>query len=228
MEIILIILMLFITLNSLFRLSFWPFVGRVAFALTAAAFVWWSTRYAVLQSKTQLTDYLTHKDLLQDMALLVTAESAICLAYCMGHLRDLPGNRPPRWLRLLGLYPGLLILPVLFMLLTQIIFTLTGTDFMLTAGCLAAATAVVLSLAPALVRRLFPTHDERLEIHFMLTLFVCAIGLISTVNGETVYAAAPATPRWQELVAAAVLILTLAAAGFAASRLKWRLKKYNK
>ncbi|MBO5182195.1 MAG: hypothetical protein J6B92_09985 [Paraprevotella sp.] len=227
MEIVLCILMLFIVLNTLFRLSFHPLAGRIAFAVAAAGFVLWNTRYAVLQSKTQIADYLQDKQMLQNMAILVTLESAVCFAHCITRLNRSAERKAPVGARLLAAYPSLLLFPVLFFALTESIFALTGTDFMHTAAGLAAACLVVLPLAPAGIRMLFPAEEERLEIHFLLNLSVCAIGLITTVNGETVYAAAQADADWSDMARAAAGFLFIAVAGYAAARLRWRFKKQH-
>lgn len=64
-----------------------------------------------------------------------------------------------KWVQILHFYPGLLMFPMLFYILTQIIFNLSGIDFF----GIAFSTAVLVGLGiPSLalaLRRLIPEED---------------------------------------------------------------------
>ena len=98
MELIIDVLVLFIVLNCVFKLSLWPLWQRLLYSLLLGAFAWWSVRYAVLQSKTQIADFLQDTSAMQTVAILVTIESAVGLSFCLNRLQD-GGSR--RWLRTL-------------------------------------------------------------------------------------------------------------------------------
>lgn len=223
MELIIYVLMLFVTLNTVFKLSFWAWWQQLLFGVLVCAFTVWSLQFAVEQSKTQIADYLQNTAALQNMAILITIESVLCFGYCTTWLRGLYGKKTVWWARALRWYPGLLFFPVAFCLLTMSLFTWVGNDFGHTAWMVGGACAVALLLLAQAVRYLLPEPDARLEIHYLLSLFVCIIGLLTTVNGETVYAASnEAAFNWQAIGLSAALVVFLFVLGFVWSRLKWR------
>lgn len=225
MEQIILILMLFVAINCVFKLSFWKLWQAVVFSLAAALFTAWMWPYAILQSKTQLADYLHNTVALQDMAIIITLESALCFGFCVAYLRGLYGKRNPWWAALLWWYPSLLLFPVLFYCLTEAVFTLTGTDFRTTAYVLAGIVLVGLPLLSRLMKYLLPEADLRVEVHFIISLFVCALGLLTTVDGKTVYAAADTPFNRKAILLSAGLFIVLFSAGFLWNRFK--TKKYN-
>ncbi len=233
MEQVLFVLMLFVVINNAVKLSFWKWWQVGLFSLIAAAFVVVMYPYAILQSKTQIADYLQNTEALQNMAILVTAESAICFGFCVEYLRGVYGRKHPWWRRLLRWYPGLLLFPVLFYVLVELIFLMTGVSFTTTACMLAAAVLVLLPLFTRLMAWLVPESDLRIELHFLVSLFICILGLLSTVNGQTVYAPQDEPINWNAVLLSIVLFALFFAFGFVWNRIKFPLvqrlkKKRNK
>jgi uncharacterized membrane protein YidH (DUF202 family) len=226
MELIIQILMLFVFVNSVLKLSFWKWWQTVLFGLLAAAFVLATCHYATLQSKTQIADYLQNKTILQDTAVLITLESAICFSFCFTALRNLFGRTAKFWMKPLYGYPGLLIFPVLFSMQTQSIFSLPGIDFATISYVLAAVVCLLFSTLPYLFRYLFPETEMRLEVHFLVSLFVCILGLLTTVNGEVTYAATEQPVDWKAISVAIGIFVVLFAVGFGWNQIKWRLKQH--
>lgn len=221
--------MLFIVINCILKLSFWKPWQAVLFGVLCAAFVVWSCQYAILQSKTQLTDYLSNITVLQDAAVLITIESALCFAFCFAALREIFGKKVKKWVRPLYWYPSLLIFPVLFYILTQLIFSMSGTDFSTISYALASAALLLLPLLSIGIRYLFPEKDLRLEVHFLVSLFVCILGLLTTVNGNVTYAAAEEAINWKALGASLSLFAIAFIIGYFWNKVKWiiRQKKEN-
>lgn len=221
--------MLFIVINCILKLSFWKPWQAVLFGVLCAAFVVWSCQYAILQSKTQLTDYLSNITVLQDTAVLITIESALCFAFCFAALREIFGKKVKKWVRPLYWYPSLLIFPVLFYILTQLIFSMSGTDFSTISYALAGAALLLLPLLSIGIRYLFPEKDLRLEVHFLVSLFVCILGLLTTVNGNVTYAAAEEAINWKALGASLSLFAMAFIIGYFWNKVKWiiRQKKEN-
>lgn len=234
MELIIHILMLFITVNCIFKLSFWKLWQTAVYSLAAGAFVAGTWRYAILQSKTQIADYLQNTVALQDMAIIITLESAVCFAYCVAYLRGMYGKKNRWWVEVLKWYPSLLLFPVLFYCLTEAIFLLVGTNFGTTAYSLAAVVVVALPLLSRGVKYLVPEQELRLEIHFLVSLFVCILGLLTTVNGKTTYAATEESFNLPALALSAGLFALTFLLGFLWNRIKWpllqrrELKRKNK
>ena len=109
MELIIHILMLFTVINCSFKLSFWKLWQTVIYSLIAGLFVAGTWQYAILQSKTQIADYLQNTEALQNMAIIITLESALCFGYCVAFLRGLYGKKNLWWAELLRWYPSLLL-----------------------------------------------------------------------------------------------------------------------
>jgi len=230
MEYIIYLLMLFIFLNCAFKLSLWKIGQRLLFSILLGAFTYWSVNYAMLQSKTQIADYLQNSVILQNMAIIVTIESAVCLAFCILYLngsihsqQNVPVYKSPY--RLLFWYPSLLVFPVVFFLLTQALFTLTGVDFTTTALWLAMAIIILLPLFPEIIKRLLPEEADRIEMHLLLTIFICVLGLISTENGIMVYEATLTPIDWNSLLLTFLFFLLLFISGIFLAKLRWRLRR---
>lgn len=142
MEILIYTLIVFILVSCAFKLSQWGWISRIAFSASLAAFVLWSKQYAVLQSKTQLADYLANSAALQNMAVVVTIDTVFCFAYAFCYFQDMyedPQKRSKWWLNILKWYPSLLMFPVTFYAFTQTLFVAVGVDFSTTTWAVAIA-----------------------------------------------------------------------------------------
>ncbi|MDR1707791.1 MAG: hypothetical protein LBR46_07280 [Prevotella sp.] len=228
MELIIQILMLFIVINCILKLSFWKWWQTAIFSIICAAFLLWAEQYAIIQSKTQINDYLMNREALQDAAVLVTIESAICFAFCFAALRNLFGRKIKRWLLPLYWYPSLLLFPVLFYILTQSIFSLSGTDFDTVSYIMAGMVLVILPLAAYGIRYMFPEKELRLEVHFLVSLFVAILGLLTTVNGNVTYAAAEEPVNFKALGLSLGLFVVTFLIGYAWNKIRWRIIQKKK
>ena len=155
------------------------------------------------------------------MAVVITIESVICFAYCVAVLRGWFGQREKWWVKPLKWYPSLLVFPVLFYLQTELIFSFSGVSFTALSYGLAVAVAVLLPLLCAFFRYLLPEKDLRLEVHFLVSLFVCIIGLLTTVNGNVTYQAVEEPTNWKALAVSFGLFLILFLIGMVWNKLKW-------
>lgn len=221
MELIISILMLFIVMNCVLKVSFWKWWQAALFGVVCGVFVAATYPYAILQSKTQIADYLGNTVALQDMAVVITIESVICFTYCVAVLRGWFGQREKWWVKPLKWYPSLLVFPVLFYLQTELIFSFSGVSFTALSYGLAVAVAVLLPLLCAFFRYLLPEKDLRLEVHFLVSLFVCIIGLLTTVNGNVTYQAVEEPTNWKALAVSFGLFLILFLIGMVWNKLKW-------
>ena len=229
MEEIILVLMLFVVINSAFKLSFWKWWQAALFGLLAAAFTACMYPYAIQQSKTQIADYLQNKEALQDMAIVITLESAVCFSFCVTYLRGMYGKKNPWWAKALWWYPSLLLFPVLFYCLTELIFACAGVSFSLVAYVMAAVVLAALPLLAKCVAWLVPEPDFRLEVHFLVSLFICMLGLLTTVNGETVYAAVDEPVNWHAVALSVILFAGLFLVGFVWNRFKfWLAQRLRK
>jgi len=224
-ERILQILIVFVLAGTLLKLSFWKFWQVCLFGVLCAAFVLATCRWAVLQSKTDLSDLLGNTRAMQDAAVLITVESALFFAFGFAELRAMSGMSRRKWWRpLLLYYPGLLIFPVLFYLQTQLIFALPGSDFTVTSWVLATGVAILVPLLSYGMRRLYPERESRLEAHFLVSLFVCITGLVATVNGNVTYATVKNATDYPAIASALGVLAIFFLAGIIVNKLKWSKK----
>lgn len=224
MEIILYVLMLFILLNCAFKLSLWQWWQRGIFSLVLGGFAFWSMKYAMLQSKTQLEDYLQNTVALQNMAIIVTIESVFCFGFAILYFQGAYEQEKTKWAaKLLYWYPSLLMFPVMFYVLTQTLFTFVGMDFTVTALVFSVGAFIVVPLLAEGAKILLPDETSRVEIQLLLTCFICVLGLLSTENGKMVYHIKENPVDWRMVIVSIVAFVLLFILGYIGSRLKWRL-----
>lgn len=227
MELIISVLMLFVVLNCATKLSLWNWWQRFAFSGVLAAFVWWSERYAVLQSKTQLAEYLQNVEILQNMAVIVTIESAVNFGFCFLWFGERRASSSAYHF-LLKYYPSLLVFPVMFYVLTQTMFVAVGIDFSTTSMIVAALTFILLPLLAEGMKWFIADAEGRVEIHVFLSCLVCVLGLATTVTSKMIYRANETPIDWQMVSIAIIVFIVLFIAGYLGSKLKWKIKKSNK
>lgn len=225
MELIIHILMMFIIINCILKLSFWKPWQAAIFGVACGAFILFVYPYATQQSKTQIADYLQNTKILQDAAVLVTLESAVCFAFCFAALRELFGKNRKRWLQPLFWYASLLIFPVLFYILTETVFAMSGTEFTTIAYISAIVVVILFPLLSLLMKWLLPEQDLRLEVHFLVSLFVCILGLLTTVNGNVTYAAVEKTINFKALGLSVGLFAIAFIAGCVWNKVKWSIRQ---
>ncbi len=227
MEILIYALMVFILLSCAFKLSQWGWTARIVFSVLLAAFVVWSEQYAVLQSKTQLTDYLGNVTALQNMAVIVTIDSVFCFGFAFCYFQDMyaTGQKPTWWLTILKWYPSLLIFPVTFYAFTQTLFVAVGVDFAMTTWAFAAVCLIGLPLIAEGCKWLVPERDGCVEMHLLSGCFVCVLGLISTESGKMVYKVQETKTDWHMIAMAVGVFAVLFALGIIIDRIKYRLKR---
>lgn len=228
MTLIIQILILFIFINTILKLSFWRWWQIVIFAAVCATFTVWICPYTASQSKTQLAELMSSNLVMQDLAVLVTLESALFIAYCFVALKEIFGKKVKCWGGFLFFYPGLLIFPALFYLQTQVVFSMPGIDFNTISYVMAAGILILLPLLSLGIRYLFPEKDFRLEVHFLVSLFICVIGLICTTDGKVTYAAADEPMNWKAFALASGLFIGLFLIGYVWYKVKWTCTKRKK
>jgi len=226
MEILVHILILFILIGTMIKLSFNTWWQTVIVSFVFALFIVLTYPYAIQQSKTQFEQYLNDTSIMQNIAVFVTLDSALMISFAFMALRELFGKKVKPWLmHILRWFPGLLMFPVLFYLLTQTVFRFSGIDFQTIAYLLAALVLIAPPLMAMVFTWLMPDDEMRYELHFIVTIFVAIIGLLTTVNGNITYAAVKQPIQTKSLLLTAAIFITLFAMGFGWSKIRWKLKK---
>ncbi len=167
METLIYILILFVILSALLKLSFWRWWQAAIYSATIAlTTVLLFGNWAVEQSKTQLADYLQNSAALNNMAMVITLETIATYRFTA--------------------FPPLLLFPVSFYLLTQIIFANPGTSFEPSTGVVALTLGIGLPLLARAVCWLLPEREFRRELLIILTTLLCVLGLLSTQSGKII------------------------------------------
>ncbi|MBE6343865.1 MAG: hypothetical protein E7065_10835, partial [Lentimicrobiaceae bacterium] len=205
-------------------------VYSIAFsAIVCALFVGLMWPYAIEQSKSQISDWLANSALMLDIAVILTLEVAVQMAFCVlsAHIQTSGKVKPITiWVyRVLRWFPGVLIFPVLFSLLVSAIFALPGVSFSLIAWVLAAIVFIVIPLAAWGVKWLLPEKEIRLELLFLSNALIAILGVIATVNGQTAVAGI-SDVDWKALGGVVSLLTCGLALGIIAYRIK--LKRITK
>lgn len=189
METVVIVLMILVSFNFMLKLTYnkWWWVALIAAVCFLFTGLLWPV--AIEQSKTQIAAWLTNPALMLDTSVVLTIEVGIQMAFCMlaAHIRSTgPIKRHTLWTyKVLRAFPGVLILPVLFSILVELIFRLPGVSFPLIGWSTAAGVLVLIPLGTWLIKWLLPEKDLRLELLFLSNALVAILGVIATVNGRT-------------------------------------------
>lgn len=229
MQTVVIIIMLLTVVSFLVKLSFHRPAGIAVLTLVCAIFTGLGYDYAASQSKAQIADWLMQPELMLDISVILTVDVAMQIAFCFLWGRRVDGPRSlNEHILLVFTYwlPGLLLFPVLFAVLTELIFSMPGVDFVTAAWGLAAGVAVSFPLLAVAVRMLFPEREIRLELIFLVNLLIAALGIVATVNGRTA-AAGTNSVEWQALGSVLALLAGGAIAGYFIARYRNR-RKINK
>ncbi len=219
METVVMTIMALVIFSFVLKMSGQGWIARfITCAVTALFTV--LTCEAAAQSKTQIADWLSQPELMLDMSVWLTIDVAFQTGYCILAAKSLAGplgRRGSMALAVCRYVPGLLVFPVLFAILTQLIFSLPGVDFAATAWSLGACLLIAAPLAAAGLRWLVPEKEIRLELLFMVNMLIAALGVVATVNGRTA-AAGTNQVEWGALGGVAAILLAGTAAGLAYNR----------
>lgn len=189
MQTLVFVLMLLVCFNFLLKQTY---NKRWAVGITTLACALWtglSWPYAILQSKTQIADWLANPALMLDTSVILSVEICMQLAFCLLAVHLMTGGTVPRrtlWIyRFLRWFPGFLIFPVLFSGLVALIFSFPGASFSLLAWSMAGGVLLGIPLCTVLLRRLLPEKEIRLELLFLTHALTAILGIVATVNGRT-------------------------------------------
>lgn len=226
METVVLVMMIVVCFNYLLKQT-WrkPFFVALS-AVVCALFVGLAWPWAIEQSKNRIAGWLADSALMLDLAVLLTLEVALQMAFCIvaAHIHTAGRVKPSVvWAyRLLRWFPGLLIYPVLFSLLVAAIFALPGISFPLTAWSLAATVAVAIPLGRWALKHLLPEKEIRLELLFLANALIAILGIIATVNGRTAVAGITSVD-WPSLGGVMAFVAAGLLLGMAAFRIKQKL-----
>lgn len=223
METVVLVMMILVCFNYVLKQTYRKFYSVLFSAAICALFVGLMWPYAIEQSKSQISLWLADSSLMLDIAVVLTLEVAIQMAFCIlsAHITTSDKVKPITiWAyRILRWFPGVLIFPVLFSLLVSAIFALPGVAFSFVAWTVAAIVFVAIILGCRVVRWMLPEKEIRLEILFLANALIAILGIIATVNGRTAVAGMSEV-NWCALGGIVVLL----AAGLIVGAVAYRIK----
>ena len=189
MESVVFILMIVVCFNFVLKQTFCKKWAVFAIATVAAIFVAAMWRFAIEQSKMQIQAWLSNPTLMRDTSVVLCIDVAFQICFCMlaVHIANTGTIKPStrRAYRFLRWFPGLLIFPVLFCCLVQLIFAMPGYSFTLLSYSLAVVIFIAIPLLAYGLKMLLPEKELRLELLFLANFIIVALGIVSTVNGRT-------------------------------------------
>lgn len=214
-------------LSTFIKLSFAKPWGVGAWTAAAAVATGLAGRWAATQSKTQIADFLSNPVMMADVAVLLTVEVSIMVAFCLQRVQtaaDPPNHHPFQGMKqiariLVESYPGSLLFIAMFCLLSALMFRMTGVSFTRISWTVGAALAALVPTAVWGVRKLFPQQEQRLELLFILNIAIAVLSVVATVNGRTAVEGTGAVD-WLSLSALLALVLTLALLGWGIRKIR--------
>lgn len=212
METVVLILMILVCFSFVLKQTFQGWRTQFAVSVICLFFIGMSVPLAIEQSSTQIQQWLQNPALMLDTSVLLFIDVSLQVAFAIFAARLMTSGKEPKGMirlyRFLRYFPGLLIFPVLFYILVQLIFLFIGVSFGLIGWGFGGAIAVGVPLAAWGVKWLLPEKELRLEMLFLVNLLIAIIGVVATVNGRTAVAGV-ADVSWAALGG----VLAIAAAG---------------
>lgn len=192
METVVLVIMILVGFNFVLKLTFHNLYGRLIVCGVAALFTAMMWSVAVSQSKTQISDWLANPALMLDISVILTIDVFLQITFCILMARMIARDKLPKWgnvmMQFSLWFPGLLIFPVLFAMLVEVIFSFPGHDFSTLAWVTAAGIFVVTPLLVYALRALLPERELTLELMFLVNILTAILGIVATVNGRTAVA----------------------------------------
>ena len=189
MEILILIIMLLVVFSFWLKLTCCNIPVRVAICFLIALFVGLSCTFAAEQSKTQIAMWIQDPGLMLDLAVLLTVDGFLQIAFCVTAAGASSGERYSRWTSITRAIclcvPGVLIFPVVLAMLVEVIFSFPGVDFRVLSWSLGVIFFIVSLLTSLITKKIIPEKDLRLELVFMVNVLIAMLGILVTVNGRT-------------------------------------------
>lgn len=183
MEYIIHLLACFIAISFLLKTGFYNRWGILAAASGCALFVRLITPWLTEQSRSVMTVFFASRPHMLNLSVCVTLEAAVMIAFCFDCFAEMRTRNTifkQALTLLLKLYPGILITGVLCYVVALLLFSFPGMNF--TSLSWIAATAVFLTVCTGslLLRYLIGDKPLRLEILFIVNIFIVILSIIAT------------------------------------------------
>lgn len=217
MEHLIHLVMALLLLLSVLRHSFSHFVTNLVIASLSALSLMAMQPVLLNLPKSQVNALLQGYETMTNMALLVSIELILFMAWCFSAFKKI------RYVKFLKIFPGFMIFPAMWYLQAQSFYYFAGVKFELLTYGMALLAFVIIALAPRLVKWMIPEPELRRELIFitaLLTLFLAAIAPAQ----DTPLFRHPQSPEWHSLLTLLAMALVLGSIGFILKKckIKWK------
>lgn len=229
MRAVIVVVMVLVCINYLLKLTYYRRLYMLLISsVVSALFVGLSLPFAIEQSASEISHWLSDTALMLNIAVILTVNVIVQMAFCFLHAQIHCCESPRRINMLLYhimlLVPDLLIFPVLFYILVTAVFSLPGVSFQLVAWTLAAMVFIVIPIATYLIKWVLPEKSIRIELLFLSNALIAVLGITASVNGRTA-AEGVSCIDGSALSSICMLAAIGSAIGFIMHRIKLKIKK---
>src|SRR5699024_3383301 len=126
MSVLLALVLLFIGINTLLKLSFWKLWQIILIAVTLGGFVFIIYPYAIVQSQTSISALLADTTIRKNIAVLLTLETLVFIGFSFTRFLQFFAPKSSLFRKFMHFYPGFLIFPAVFYGFTQVVFSFSG------------------------------------------------------------------------------------------------------
>ncbi|WP_455601086.1 hypothetical protein [Bacteroides rodentium] len=183
MEYVIHLLALFIALNFLLKVGFYPRWGMWTVAAGCAFFAWLVTPWMTEQSKTVMASFFASRPQMLNLSVCVTLEAAVMITFCFDCFAEMRTRNTAFKQAItlfLKLYPGILIGGVICYVLALLLFTFPGIDFGNLSWIAAGVTFLTVCAGSLLLRHAIGDKPLRLEVLFIVNIFIVILSIIAT------------------------------------------------
>ena len=167
MEAVIITLVCLLFISSCLKLGFLPMKYWFVVGITYAVWAWIVTPWVAAQPGSWLTDFLADRQNALNLSVCITLEGK------QSTFRRIVD-------KILAVYPGLLLTGVIPYTIQRLMVLLPGFDFTLMQWVAALGMLVVIPLGTWLLKILGGKQPQRLEMIFILNLFIVILSIILT------------------------------------------------
>ncbi len=165
----------------------------LAGALLNGSLIWILKPFALQQSKTAMESLLSNPEIMTNLSLFVIVDCSILMTYCFKNAGEILNNikagdwNKNIWRNFLKIYPGFLVVPMLYFALSHAFFLTPGVSFTTVTWVVTVVVVLLSGFAPYLTKIVLPNNDIRRELLVIICIIIACIGIVGTVNGTTVY-----------------------------------------
>lgn len=175
------ILTCLIFFSTCLKLGFLPQKYILGIGGAYAIFTWLVTPWVTELPGSWLTEFLAVRDNALNLSVCVTLEATILIAFCFESAGEGKQSLFRRIAdKVLAYYPGLLLAGVIPYALQQLLLHLPGVDFTWMQWGASLAVLVLIGAGTWLLKVLAGKPSQRLELLFILNLFIVILSVIIT------------------------------------------------